>query len=242
MTLPCPLRAVTQAHAGLAAARNAGIRVARGQVVLFIDDDTLADPALLAGHWRSHREHPGSVVVGGVRHVHSPDDPPGRVRRLADLSTSFFWTTNASVGRDELFGAGLFDEAFVEYGWEDLEFGDRLRQRGLRRCRNPRAIVRHVKPPLRTKDVPALISRAEASGRSAVLYVRKRPTLRARMATGITPVRRRVARWLSRAEHSLEAATSHGGEGPLGPAARTSAYLLETIHYYRAIERTLART
>ena len=162
--MPCRLVVLTPAHAGLASARNVGIRAAIGEVVLFVDDDTLAHPALLQEHWRTHLAHPRAVVAGAVRHVPSPGTPAGRAR-LSDYSTSFFWTTNVSARRLDLLDAGLFDEDFTEYGWEDLEFGDRLRARGLVRRRNARALVRHVKPAPTRGDLPRMLARAEASGR-----------------------------------------------------------------------------
>jgi glycosyltransferase involved in cell wall biosynthesis len=240
VSLPCRLRVVRQAHAGLAAARNAGVRVAEGEVVVFIDDDTLAEPRLLAEHWRSHAEYRRAVVMGRVQHVEAMDVPVRRRLRLADLSTSFFWTCNASVRRRDLLDAGLFDEAFIEYGWEDLEMGDRLRRSGLTRRRNWRAIVRHVKPPLQPGDVPGLLKRAEASGRSAAIYVRKQPTWRARMATGITPTRRRLNHWLGMAERPLHALACRPGGQRLAGVSLASAYLLGRIHYFRAVEQALA--
>jgi len=88
-SMPCRLLVLRQSHAGLAAGRNTGIRAATGEVVLFVDDDTLADPALVQEHWRTHRAHGPAVVSGGVCHVPSHDSRAGRVR-LSDLSTSFF--------------------------------------------------------------------------------------------------------------------------------------------------------
>ncbi len=243
--LPCSLRVIHQAHAGLASARNAAIRVSQGEVILFVDDDAIAEPALVAEHWRSHMRHESAVVMGRVQHVPAPATAPRRMLRVADLSTSFFWTCNASVRRRDLVAAGLFDESFVEYGWEDLEMGDRLRQLGLVRRRNSRAIVRHVKPPLTAPDLPAIVERAKASGRSAVIYIRKQPTWRARMATGITPVRRRLNRWLGLAERPLMALAGRRRPGharaPLRSRSLAAAYLLGRIHYFRAIEAALAQ-
>ena len=48
---PCRVNYLYKEHGGLAAARNLGIRNAAGEVVLFMDDDTLADPDLLKAHW-----------------------------------------------------------------------------------------------------------------------------------------------------------------------------------------------
>lgn len=57
--------AITQQHAGRSAARNTGIRVARGKIVLFLDDDCLCQRTLLQTH-RSHHHAVGNTVVIGV--------------------------------------------------------------------------------------------------------------------------------------------------------------------------------
>jgi glycosyltransferase involved in cell wall biosynthesis len=232
---PCAFQYIRQPHAGLAAARNAGIRAARGDVVLLLDDDVIATPSLVAAHWEGHqRSSVPAIVVGRVRHISTPEIPT-RVRpRLADLSTSFFWTCNASVRRADLVAGGLFDERFREYGWEDLEFGERLRRRGLKRYRSGGALVYHVKPPWRGSDLPRLVAQAEASGRSAVVYLRKRSTWRARLATGLFPPRVHVNLWAARYEPLWWRLTQRAGNGTLHGVARAAAWLLLRARYYRS--------
>ncbi|HYB93694.1 MAG TPA: glycosyltransferase [Vicinamibacterales bacterium] len=237
---PYTLRYVHQAHAGLARARNAGILAARGEIVLFLDDDVLATPSLIDAHAHTHGSNAGAAVVNGtVRHVEAPVVPRTPKARLADFSSSFFWTCNASVRRSDLLAAGLFDEAFTEYGWEDLEFGDRLRRLGLRRRRSAGAVVYHVKPRWRGSDLPRLLSQAEASGRSAVLYVRKAPSWRARLSTGISPVRMRANLWAAKCEPLWRRLACRDGDGEMRGAARLGAWLLQRAHYFRAIEGEL---
>jgi len=52
-----------QPNSGLAAARNNGIRAARGQIVLFSDDDDMPGPELIAQHLRSHRQNPDERIA-----------------------------------------------------------------------------------------------------------------------------------------------------------------------------------
>jgi glycosyltransferase involved in cell wall biosynthesis len=236
---PFPLTVIRVGHGGLASARNAGIRAATGEVVLLMDDDTMADARLVEEHWRAHQAHPHAVVLGWVNHV-DPDRPsPRRTVRLADFSTSFFWTSNVSVRRDDLVAAGLFDEAFTEYGWEDVEFGERLRERGLARQRCPAAIVSHLKRPWRAEDVPGLLRQAAASGRTAVGVVRKRPTRRARLATGISRWRMAANRLLEPAEGWFERRVAHAGRAPLAGLDWVAAYLWTRLVYFRAVRAAL---
>ncbi len=54
-----PVRLVRQLHGGVAAARNAGARVAGGAWLAFLDSDDLWYPNKLARQLAFHRQHPG---------------------------------------------------------------------------------------------------------------------------------------------------------------------------------------
>ena len=72
LTTSFPLTVLEQPNRGRAAAVNHGAKVARGELLLILDDDMEADPRLLAEHDRSHRE--GADVVLGHIPLH-PDSP-----------------------------------------------------------------------------------------------------------------------------------------------------------------------
>ncbi len=66
---PLPVRVVRHAVAqGRAAAANAGARLARGRVLLFLDGDTLAGPGMLAAHAALHAT-PGLMGRGDTWHL-----------------------------------------------------------------------------------------------------------------------------------------------------------------------------
>jgi glycosyltransferase involved in cell wall biosynthesis len=236
---PCRLVYQRQENSGLAAARNVGIRHSDGEVVLFIDDDIIADPGLLAAHWASHERREKLVVMGRVCHV---DSLEGKLRprfKLADLSTSFFWTSNCSVRRRHLEAAGLFDEDFREYGWEDIEMGLRLREIGLARRFNTRAVVYHFKSAWRASDLPALFRRAQASGRSAVVLLGKRPCARVRLSTGIFRARLALDDLLRGAEPYLRSRVA-GRVGELSGLPLACARMLVSFKYFEAVRCSLA--
>ena len=70
--VPFPLTILEQPNQGAAFARNRGAAVARGEILLFLDDDMEAHPQLLVEHDRSHRE--GADVVLGHIPLH-PESP-----------------------------------------------------------------------------------------------------------------------------------------------------------------------
>jgi GT2 family glycosyltransferase/peptidoglycan/xylan/chitin deacetylase (PgdA/CDA1 family) len=61
---PVAVRALSLAKDGKSAALNAAIEAARGSLCLFLDDDVIACPELVAEHIAAHREDPRTVGVG----------------------------------------------------------------------------------------------------------------------------------------------------------------------------------
>jgi glycosyltransferase involved in cell wall biosynthesis len=63
-----PLRVLEQARLGVSRARNYGLREAKSEVVLFLDDDIVPGPRLVAEHAKFHQEMPclEAVLMGYV--------------------------------------------------------------------------------------------------------------------------------------------------------------------------------
>lgn len=175
-----PLRVLTQANGGAAAARNRGIREARGEFCLFVDDDVLPCPDLLWEHHELHKAEPRVLVRGPV--INFPQLPaPSRPDRLwHHFSMNYLCTSNASLRRDLLLEAGLFDEAFPR--WEDAELGVRLKRLGVKRRFTLRGYVFHWKPPLTPDQV---LATARKDGQSAALLFQRYPSLRMRLRSGL---------------------------------------------------------
>jgi glycosyltransferase involved in cell wall biosynthesis len=62
----CRFRFVSQSNYGPASARNRGLSLAQGQIVIFVDDDMLVHPGFLRAHLTAHHRHPNSAIVGSV--------------------------------------------------------------------------------------------------------------------------------------------------------------------------------
>jgi len=67
------LEVLEQANSGAATARNQGARHTRAGLLLFLDDDMIAAPDLLARHLQRHADQAGAIVIGNLP-VH-PDSP-----------------------------------------------------------------------------------------------------------------------------------------------------------------------
>ncbi len=186
------VRYFCQSNSGPARARNAGIRAARGRILLFMGDDIIATPRLLEEHLSYHRQFGDEplAVLGFTDWSDSIDVTPlMRYRGIGqfgyhrieegivdpeNLSYEFFYTSNVSVSRQFLLENDLFfDEDFVHAMGEDGELAHRMQKKGLRIVYNPRAIAYHEHPTT-FEDV---CRRKFLMGQVAVLQIKKHPEL-----------------------------------------------------------------
>jgi GT2 family glycosyltransferase len=187
-----PVRVVRlPTNRGRSAARNAGIREASAPLIVLIDSDIVVRRDFLASHLAAHRrEGPGMLSRGPVVDVDTTAQARnGPVPRLAP-SPAYLTTANAAVEKEALVRAGLFDEAFPGYGWEDFDLGFRLKRLGIRRVFCKEAVAFHVEPQDRAQDVAALLRKEEARARSGVYFCRKRARFETRLLVQATPVHR----------------------------------------------------
>jgi len=180
----CAFQLVRQRNAGLARGRNVGIERARGEIILFMDDDVLATSNLLSTHVRFHREHQRTICRGVAINVESFDNLPPPTYSLRNYSGAYFWTTNVSAPLALIRETGNFDERFREYGWEDLELGFRLRRKGVPSLLARDAVVYHFKPPLVPAQFARAARQARAQARTARQFFAKHPHWRIGLATG----------------------------------------------------------
>jgi glycosyltransferase involved in cell wall biosynthesis len=149
-----PVRVVSPAcNVGRAAARNLGWQRAAGRWILFLDDDILAPPGLLAAHLAELAADPRRGTIGPA--VTDPAIVDGAhfyyldTRGVAKLGPGsaparYFVTQNAAVPREGLAAVGGFDEGFSAYGFEDMDLGFRLEEWGVRFVVLPFPVPLHI--------------------------------------------------------------------------------------------------
>jgi glycosyltransferase involved in cell wall biosynthesis len=145
---------------GSSAARNAGIRKASGERIVFIDADCVATENWIEMHEQFHDRFPEDGCIGNIlpqslesvllRFLdHGPSPIFGfnelKIDHLAPISYRFFYTANSSVPRKALLDAGLFDERY-NGAWDDVELGYRLDTHDFRFRFNEKALVYHRNP------------------------------------------------------------------------------------------------
>jgi GT2 family glycosyltransferase len=131
--------------------RNLGMRLAQGEVLLFLDDDCIPRPDWIERHLA--RQARGERVVGGA-----VEFPKGSYLQLADNLSAFHFmtpytaqgyrtylcTANLSVHRSVV--AHIGEMAPHQNRADDLEWTLRMRARGYRLYFDPRTIVLHDPP------------------------------------------------------------------------------------------------
>lgn len=190
------VRSHSQNHAGPAAARNLGVKQAKGDFIIFIDSDLVVTKNFLQAHAEGLKI--GELKYGSDRvftygHVINTcnfDNPTAEPYKITDFSAAYFATGNVAIARHWLEDAGLFDTRFQLYGWEDLELGVRLKQLGLKLIKCPAAVGYHWHPPFALEQIPNLIDKEIQRGRMGVLFYQKHPTWEVRMMIQMTPLHR----------------------------------------------------
>jgi glycosyltransferase involved in cell wall biosynthesis len=150
---------------GPASSRNAGIEVAKGDVIVSLDSDMICPSRYLESHMDWFHKSPRIATIGLrkfvetstiqpediVRNFHLISSLPAicsisntlvgsrRDKRIPELKqlrshpfpSNCFHGGNVAYWRDDAINIGLWDEGFNgNYGYEDIEFGQRLFENG----------------------------------------------------------------------------------------------------------------
>src|SRR5215831_17439123 len=149
-------------NSGISAAKNLGIFASTGPIVLFFDDDDLADRSLLEAHVEFHHRNPDENIAALGYTTWFPSLPVNEVMHyvtdvayflfaygpLADgqvLDYTYFWGGRSSCKRSLLVSHGVFNQVF-RFGSEDIELGYRLTKFGFKVIFDRKAIQYMIRP------------------------------------------------------------------------------------------------
>lgn len=138
-----PLAVIEQARSGAAVARNRGAASTSAPLLIFLDDDMIADRDLVRVHLDTHAARARAVVLGAIPvhprsrrsflseglegwadRRHRRLASPGEIPRFDDVLSG-----HVSIARDTFDALGGFDTRWTaggSFGGEDLEFGWRV--------------------------------------------------------------------------------------------------------------------
>lgn len=177
------LTVLEQAQQGPAAARNRGAAEARGDTLLFIDDDILLATGAVEAHAQAQQTHGPAVVIGRIDTRATRRGLPRRSvaywkainrRHETGLPPTFLdcFTGNLSLRASALRNDGGFDERLRRS--EDIELGYRLTQAGLPIVYAGGARAQQIF----TKTTEEVLRDAEGFGRANVTLWKTYPEMR----------------------------------------------------------------
>jgi len=173
---------------GRAHTRNRGIEKARGELLIFVDDDIWVEPEFIEQHYSRHLSCQDDVAIVGAI-LASDSVPPTAVntylnnhhrwchremtRYNGSLPFGFCKTANLSIKRRTIETVGFFDASYVEYGSEDTELGYRLKKNGTDILFAPEAIGYHY----HDETVESLVTRSMCLGRTYSQLIEQHPEI-----------------------------------------------------------------
>jgi GT2 family glycosyltransferase/peptidoglycan/xylan/chitin deacetylase (PgdA/CDA1 family) len=141
----CAFQFLIQMNCGQAVAKNAGVRLAKGELLLFLDDDLLCEKQLIQEHVSGHAVADRTLVCGPVlvdsesprslSTIRMNEYHVNEVNRFKNISKpnwpeDFMMGTNTSLRRDVFISSGGFDERFFR-AYEDADLSLRLWRQGV---------------------------------------------------------------------------------------------------------------
>lgn len=226
--LPYPLNYIRQENKGKTAARNRGINEAQGEIILLTDADMIADSKLLEEHVKAHKKHNNACFEGTTFNYLTKDrdevEPyiKQKLKPEQKLKWTYFLSGNLSIKKETIINAGLFDEDFKSYGWEDIELGYRLHKIDIPLFYLPSAKNYHN----HFVDNQDMVARKYNMGKSAAIFYKKHPNFEIKMYLGMNPIAMAIYKFLKKHPDTFNRIKNQ--------------YILEEYNYRKGLEEGLS--
>lgn len=159
---------------GPAANRNHGASLAKGEWLLFCDDDCLPDANLLDAYARALQSHPDCQVFEGRTMADREKRHPLEESPINDRGGNL-WSCNFAIRRSLFEKMGGFDESFPNAAGEDFELRLRLEKAGIPVVFLTDAMVIH---PWRRLSIAGYLRQQARHRRSHLLMMTLHPDYR----------------------------------------------------------------
>lgn len=157
--VPPHVRVINHRPPSLPGARNRGIKEAKGEIIIMIDDDVIIKNDFVSQHVKHYINDSVHAVTGMV------DQKAKYINRIPSFLNNEFlqWVSaqsfqnpnpgeafriaggNFSIRKNQATIAGEFDENFIGTSWgEEFDFSLRLKQLGIKIVYDPEAMIYHL--------------------------------------------------------------------------------------------------
>jgi glycosyltransferase involved in cell wall biosynthesis/peptidoglycan/xylan/chitin deacetylase (PgdA/CDA1 family) len=243
------VRSIRQENSGQASALNRGILEAEGRYILFLDDDIVADPQLVAAHLQAHHQHQKAVVIGQIT-LSLPQntgwyanafaqgwrDHYDRLNReMSKLTWEDCYSGNMSITREALLMCGGFEVSLIR-GY-DVELASRLEKQGYSLIYMPNALGCQEEE----KGFRQLSRDAQNAGKVDILLYREDPPRLTQSLASFAQGswRKLLLRRLLLMFHIPPSWLEFIGRFMKSPAHRYSLYsVIQTLYYWRGVRQS----
>lgn len=155
-----PISLIKNKKGGAGRARNAALKIAKGEIVIFTGDDMYPEKDFIDRHYENYLKYGDKIATLGRIDWHHELDINYLMHHITDVGCEqfgfvalpsygiidfrHFYTSNISVSRNLIETQNeYFSVEFDKYGFEDIEFGYRLTKEGMKIFYDPDIIVEH---------------------------------------------------------------------------------------------------
>lgn len=186
-----PVKLLRNKKGGASKARNAALDIATGKIVIFTGDDMFPEPDFVNLHYENYLKYGEKIATLGRIEWH-PDVPMNYLMHHITnvgceqfgfvglpayqlIDYRHFYTSNISVPMSQLKALDrFFNTDFDKYGFEDIEFGYRLEQNGMKIYYDPDIAITHHHV---YNSVEKFCVRHTTAGEELVVFHRMHPEL-----------------------------------------------------------------
>lgn len=194
-----PITILRNEHGGASRARNAALKIAQGEIVIFTGDDIFPEPDFVNRHYENYLKFGDKVCTLGRIEWHKDLKLNHLMYHITNVGceqfgfagltpfgmTDFrhFYTSNISVSKKELDALDkYFDLTFDKYGFEDIELGYRLHKNDVSIFYDPDILAYHHHI---YNDVDKFCNRQMSAGDQIVVFGKLHEDVRYNEVMGI---------------------------------------------------------